>query len=265
MEAALSELEFLARSKNRVRVLQLLATEAHTRGELGETTGASQATLSRILEDFSERSWVHRTDEGYVTTATGTMLADELARILGTITTERKLRAVASYLPADAFDFDLTVLADATVTVPTQTKPTAPLQRILAHVRSAETLTAISHTFNERTLAVVTEQVKAGNQTFEGVFAEETIEALAADAESWALLTELAACDTAQVWVQEAGVPVAAVHSPGTVTFLLRDEDGLIQAALQTADEAVTGWLTDTVEEFKTSASPFRPARYTAE
>jgi len=60
MEAPLEEIEFLARSQNRVAVLRLLATESHTRRSLAAATGASQATLGRIPEDFTDRSWVRR-------------------------------------------------------------------------------------------------------------------------------------------------------------------------------------------------------------
>lgn len=262
MESALSELEFLARSENRVRVLQLLAAEEHTRDALGDATNVSQATLSRILKDFQTRSWVRQTDTGYVATATGSVLADGLTDVLRTIETEQKLRAVVPYLPAAAFEFDLTALADATITVPTQTKPTAPLKRVLDHIRTSETLRAVSHTFNERSLAVVTDQVKAGAQTFEGVFAEETITTLAADPESWTRLTELAASDNAQLWVREADVPVAAVLNPDVVTFLLRGENGLIQAAVETDSQSVRNWVANTIDRYQATATPFTPAAY---
>jgi predicted transcriptional regulator len=262
MDTTLSELEFLARSENRVQVLQLLATDSHTRGELGETTGASQATLGRILEDFRARSWVRREGEGYVTTATGQLLAEGLADMLTTLETERNLRDIVPYLPTSAQGFDLTQLADATITVPTQTRPTAPLQRVLERMRSADTLRAVSHTFNERSLGVITEQVTAGKQRFEGVFAEETIEPLAADEDAWSTLTTLAASDNAQLWTRSADVPLAATVSDGTVTLLLRDDDGLVQAALETERMAVREWVTDTVDRYKETATPFTPASY---
>jgi Predicted transcriptional regulator len=262
MDTALSELEFLARSENRVRVLQLLATDPHTRGELGEATGASQATLGRILEDFSARSWVRREAEGYVATATGQLLAEGLADLLGTVDTEQKLRDIVPYLPTSAQGFDLAQLADATITVPTQTKPTAPLQRVLERMQSAETLRAVSHTLNERSLAVITDEVTADRQRFEGVFAEDAIETLAADEEAWAALTDLAASESAQLWIRRADVPLAATVSDGTVTLLLRDDDGLVQAALETERPAVEEWVTDTVERYKETATPFAPASY---
>ncbi len=262
MDAALSELEFLARSENRVRVLQLLATGCHTRGELGETTGASQATLGRILEDFSARSWVRQESEGYVATVTGQLLAEGLSDLLETVETERKLRDIVPYLPTSARGFDITQLADATVTVPTQTKPTAPLQRVLERMQNAETLRAVSHTLNEQSLAVVTERVTADRQRFEGVFAEGAIETLATDEASWAALTDLAASDNAQLWVQSDDVPLAATVSDGTVTLLLRDDDGLVQAALETERSAVREWVTDTLNRYKQTATPFSPTSF---
>ena len=262
MDAALSELEFLARSENRVRVLQLLAAESHTRGELGEATGASQATLGRILEDFGARSWVRREQERYVATATGQLLAEALSDLLGTVETERKLRDIVPYLPTAALGFELTQLADATVTVPTQTKPTAPLQRVLERMESAERLRAVSHTLNERSLAVITDQVTAGRQRFEGVFSEAAIRTLAQEEESWTTLTRLAASDSARLWVQDGEVPLAATVGDEGATFLLRDDDGLVQAAVETERSAVREWVTDTVDRYRERATPFTPASY---
>ncbi len=48
MESALDEIEFLALSQNRVDALRYLAERPHSRRELVERTGASQATLGRI-------------------------------------------------------------------------------------------------------------------------------------------------------------------------------------------------------------------------
>ncbi|MFC6726379.1 MarR family transcriptional regulator, partial [Halobium palmae] len=71
MESVLSEIEFLALSANRVRVLDQLAESEYSRRDLAELTGASQPTLGRILHDFEERAWVTRGPEGYAATATG--------------------------------------------------------------------------------------------------------------------------------------------------------------------------------------------------
>ncbi len=87
MDVALEEIEFLALSANRVEVLRLLATEPHSRGELAAETGASQATLGRIIADFEERSWIRRTGGEYVATATGRIVANGFTDLLGGLET----------------------------------------------------------------------------------------------------------------------------------------------------------------------------------
>jgi hypothetical protein len=262
MEAALAEVEFLVRSENRVQALQVLAEETQTRGELGETVEASQATLGRILEDFRERSWIRRTDGEYVATATGRLVASAVTGLLDTVTTERKLREIVAYLPTAAITFDLDCLADATITTPSPTKPSAPLERVLDQMGTAAELRAVSHTFNERSLAVVADVVGAGTQTFRGVFGAETIEALAADERSWELLTDLAAREAAELHVHDGDVPMAATIGNGKTTLLLRDGDGLVQATVESTDPTVREWAIEAFEMYQAQSIPFKPADY---
>jgi Predicted transcriptional regulator len=262
MDDSLAEVEFLARSENRLAVLRLLARESQTRDSLGAATGASQATLGRILEDFRDRSWIYHEDGVYVATATGRLVAEGMLSLLETLETEQKLRGIVEYLPAEALGFDLDRLAGATITVPTQTRPSAPLERTLELMSAAEELRAFSHTFNERSLGAVTEQVTAGNQTFQGVFAEPAIEALAADETLWGQLTDLARSERAQLRVRPAGIPVAVTVDDETVALLLRDESGVFQATVESADAAVRRWAVDQFERYWETATPVDPAAY---
>ena len=122
METSLAEVEFLALSENRVEVLRLLAEGARDRSELAAETGASQATLGRILRDFEERSWVERRGGEYTATATGRLVSRGFTDLLDILATERELRGVVEYLPAEELTFDLRHLSDATVTVPSGTR-----------------------------------------------------------------------------------------------------------------------------------------------
>ncbi len=65
--------------------------------------------------------------------------------------------------------FDLQHLADATITVPSQTRPNAPVQRLLDLLRDAEEVRTFSHAFNDQAIRVVLERVTAGEQRFSGV------------------------------------------------------------------------------------------------
>jgi predicted transcriptional regulator len=256
MESALAEVEFLARSENRVEVLCALAEERHTRGELAVATGASQATLGRILADFEERSWVRRDDGEYVATATGRLVADGLDDLLTILDTEAKLRDVVRYLPTHAMDFDLEHLARATITTPTETRPDAPVQRVLELLSDADEVRAFSHAFNGRSLSLVERRVTAGEATFRGTFSRSAIDALAEDSDLRERLASLLAADGARVRVREEGIPLAVTIVDGTVHLLLRDETGVLQASVDTDAPAVRSWAADTFDHYWRTAAP---------
>jgi predicted transcriptional regulator len=262
MEAPLEEIEFLARSTNRVEVLQLLASGPRTRQDLAAATGASQATLGRILEDFAERSWVNREGSEYVATATGELVADGVEELVSVLETEAKLRDVVAYLPAAELGFDLRRLADATVTVPSRTRPSAPLQRVVDAMEGAKTLRAFSHTLNEQSLATARERVAAGEQTFEAVLSTDAIEALADDEGLWAELRALAGSDDAEIRVRRAAVPLSVTVADGTVYLLVRDEGGILRASLHTDDPAIREWAEETFSEYWNAADPFDPTAF---
>ncbi|GGL52574.1 helix-turn-helix transcriptional regulator [Halocalculus aciditolerans] len=260
MESVLEEVEFLARSPNRVEVLRLLAEDRQTRDELAAATGASQATLGRILTDFQERSWVRRAGAQYVATATGRLVASGFTDLLNIIETERELRDIVEYLPTHAMDFDLGRLADATIVTPSQTRPDAPVKRVVDLIRDAEAVTVFSHAFNNQSLEAVEARVAAGEQTFRAVFSERAIDALADDAPLRRQLESLLDADGAEIRVRDEDIPLAVTTADETVHMLLRDENGVLQASLDTDDDAVRSWARDTFDHYWRTATPLDAA-----
>ena len=256
MEATLEEIEFLALSANRVTVLEALADGSHTRTELAEATGASQATLGRILRDFEERSWIQRDGSAYEATATGRLVASGVTDLREIIETERRLRDVVDYLPTDELTVDLRRLSDATITTPSQTRPNAPLSRLLDLLEDAEEVRAVSHAFNEQTLTIVQERTASGTQTFEGVFSRGAIEAVADDAELRDRLESVLETETASIRVREDDVPLAVMALDDVVFLLLRDDEGVLRASIDTDDEAVRSWARETIAAYWSNAEP---------
>jgi predicted transcriptional regulator len=259
MESALEEIEFLALSSNRVEVLRLLSEGRRTRSDLAAATGASQATLGRILGDFEERSWVRREGGAYAATATGELVSEGFADLLDVFETEAGLRGVVRYLPDDALDFDLGHLADATITVPSQTRPNAPVKRLLTLLRGANEVRIFSYAFNEQSLTVVEDRTSAGEQTFEGVFSRSAIDALADDSGLRRRLRSLLDADGAELRIRDEEIPVAVTVVDDAVHLLLRDENGVLQASIDADDEVVRAWARETFERYWESASPLRP------
>lgn len=262
MDDALEEIEFLALSANRVEVLRLLAANRHTRGDLGAETGASQATLGRILSDFEERSWIREADGEYVATATGRLVSAGFTDLLEIMGIERKLRDVVRYLPTGSTGFDLRHLADATLTTPSQTRPNAPVQRLLDLLRGADTVRAFSYAFNEQSLGVVERRAAEGRQTFEAVLSASAVDALADDAALGERFERLLEAEGVAVRVREERIPLAVTVADGTVHVLLRDEDGVLRASIDTDDDAVRAWADDRFDSYWRSASPLGPAEF---
>ena len=152
-------------------------------------------------------------------------------------------------------DFELLHLADATMTTPTQTRPNAPVKRLLDLVEDAETVRSFSHAFNEQNLSVVKRRVSAGELTFSCVFSKGAIEALAEDPDLREPLVSLLSSEGATIRVREEGIPLAVTIADGTVHLLLRDENGILQAAVDTDAEAVRSWAVDTFDHYWRTAT----------
>jgi predicted transcriptional regulator len=256
MESVLEEIEFLALSPNRVEVLRLLAEDPQTRSDLAASTGASQATLSRILADFEKRSWVEREGGKYVATATGRLVADGFTDLLEVLEIEADLREIVEYLPTRAMAFDLRRLADATITRPSQTRPNAPIQRVLDLLEDADDCRVFSHAFNEQSLTAVRERVTGDDRTFRGVFSRSAIDALAEDSGLRRQLISLLDADGTEVRIHDEEIPVAVTIADERVHLLLRDEVGVLRASIDTDDPGVRSWATETFERHWRTASP---------
>lgn len=256
MESALEEIEFLSLSPNRVVVLDALADSTHTRRELVELTEASQPTVGRILQDFEERDWIERDGSAYRATVTGKLVSRGFGDLIEILETDAELRPVVRWLPADAITFGLTHLTTATITTPTRVRPNAPVQRALDLLRDASTVRVVSYAFNEQSLAAVAERTAAGDQRFEGVFSTSAIDALADDSELSRQLRELLAAEDAEVRIADDSIPVAATIADSVVHLFLRDDTGILQAAIDIDEPEVLAWATDLFDRYWDAAEP---------
>ena len=256
MEETLSEIEFLALSANRVTVLESLADGRHNRSELAEATGASQATLGRILGDFEDREWVVRAGGGYEATATGRLVAEGFRDLLDVMGTERELRDVVAYLPTAAMDFDLRHLADARIVTPTQTRPNAPLQRLLELMRDAESVTAFSHALNDQSLSVVADNL--GTQEFEAVLTRGAVDSLTDDDTLRKRLRRVVSAPSAGVRVADDNIPVAVTIADDVVNMLVRDDRGVVQASVDTTHSDIREWAERRYEHYRIHSEPLR-------
>lgn len=107
---ALDPIAYLSRSENRLQVLEALTAEMPKPGQeqrgydpraLRELTGASESTLSRILNEFQDREWVERGAQGhYTVTRKGQHIAAEFKPLVDSVETIQELGDAVGILPA---------------------------------------------------------------------------------------------------------------------------------------------------------------------
>ena len=256
MESALEEIEFLALSPNRVRALGLLTEEPRTRRELVELTDASQPTLGRILHDFEDRSWIRRDGSTYSVTVTGELVSRGFQSLVDIFETDLELRPVVRWLPADTVTFDIEHLTEATVTTPSRVRPNAPVKRVLDLLDDASEVRVVSYAFNEQSLERIADRTAAGDQRFRGVFSSGAIDAIAGDSALRTQLRTLLTADDASIRIADDNVPVAATIADSVVHLFLRDDNGILQAALDIDEPEVTSWATSLFERYWDDAEP---------
>ncbi|MFC4407901.1 helix-turn-helix transcriptional regulator [Haloarchaeobius iranensis] len=140
MDSTLDDIRFLADSANRVDALVALREGPCDRDELQATTGASAATVGRILGDFEERGWVSRDGYEYELTKPGAFVAKHFTNFFDRMNTERRLRNVWGWLPSEVNGFTLETVAEAVVTVAEPGDPYGPANRCAQLYRETECL-----------------------------------------------------------------------------------------------------------------------------
>ena len=130
MDSPLEEIGFLARSAHRMGVLAALAGDRRDRRDLRTTTGASSATVGRILGDFEDRRWVVRDGPTYELTPLGEFVAERFTGLHDAMETERTLRDVWRWLPREMDGFSIDLFADAVVSYPGPGYPYEPVERV---------------------------------------------------------------------------------------------------------------------------------------
>jgi predicted transcriptional regulator len=251
----LDEIEFLARSSNRIEVLAALVEGPHTRRELEDRLNVSQPTLGRILTDLAERNWADSDAGAYRATPTGKLVEAGITDLRERLETETRLREVVEWLPMDSLSFDFRHLDDATITTPSRTRPNAPIQRMLELLSATNSARLVSHAFNEQKLTLIHDRTVAGEMRTDGVFTQSAIDALTATPDLRRKLRAILASESAEIRVTTEEIPLALEVTDDRTHLLLRDSDGIVRASLDTADETVRSWAEGVHSRYYSDAS----------
>lgn len=256
-DPTLEAIEFLARSKNRIVVLETLTDGPMERHELEEATGIPRPTVTRILNDFTTRGWSSSSNRTHELTQLGAYVTDEFTTFFERMRVATTLDDVVEWLPEEPFDFDLACLTSAEIVRPQKTDASAPTTRIVRRLEAADRAQVMTYTILPEAFRVCREKTVEGDQELEVVFDPETVTTLATDPRNIEQAREMLETGRVSFYASKRPVPyVLVIPDDEVVVICLTGSDGVPRAVIDTDDETILSWARDEFEATRTKATP---------
>jgi predicted transcriptional regulator len=262
MEDAIAEIQFLANSSNRLRVLAAVADGATTRREVEMETGVARSTVARALDEAEDRHWVDSEGSRYWVTPSGEVRLTAFRSYLARTEGMQHLDDAFEWLPDPLYDLDFRHLRDADLTYPTPDNPTAPHDRALALLREADTYRSLTENAPPEYMRLTRDRVAEGGLTFEGVVERSFVESLT-DPDRLTVWRDVAH----RTWLYDGDVPLNLQVADDTALVWLCGEgpDGtetLVQGLLESDEPAVVSWASSLFEKFRAEAESLEPTEF---
>jgi predicted transcriptional regulator len=252
-DAALEDIAYLSRSENRVRILETLTADTHSRRELADVTGTSRTTLGRILSELEDRNWTTRTTDGeYVATPRGEHAAVEFLPLVASMQTLRELGEAAGWIPIEELSIDLRHFRDATVRRTVPNEPVEPGRYLAPLIRDASTLSTLTFVAPPRVVGRAMENGVSSDQlTAEHVLAGGLIEHLRDHPDGPPQWHDYITAG-ARVYYYDGHIPCNLFVVDDTV-LLLNDRPNAGEA-IETENETVRSWAHDLIATYREAA-----------
>ncbi|WP_232685680.1 helix-turn-helix transcriptional regulator [Halobacterium zhouii] len=257
-QRVVEEIEFLARSPNRVRLLEAIR-EAGTieKQTLQNQFDMVRTTLVRNLETLEERGWVQASSQGtYTLTCAGEVVAESFSEVMDTVRITKRLQPFLKWLPSDEFDLDLRLLADAEITCSTTNDPYAPVQEHVKKIKQTERARIFLSVMGQQPLEEVRTRILNGDAIFESVVEPGIEETINANARYRDLFEEQIASGGHNVFVYEGTIPYYLGILDDTVQIGAEDDEGVPRALLETDSADVREWAEQTYANYQQEARP---------
>lgn len=257
---ALEDIAYLTRSCNRVEVLDALATRPYAPCELTDVTGASRPTLGRILNEFEERGWTERADEGYVATPTGEHVVMEFSPFAGAMAAIRNLGDAVAWLPRDELTIGLHHFRDATVRRPERYDPMDTVDVVTELLREATEFRVLTHLVAPRPKQkAMLDGVASGRLDAKIVITDDLVEYLRDNPERNAWLREFVA-EGARVYRYDDPIPCNLfVIDDLVLVGKSHPESGHPYAFIETENETVRAWARELIDDYRADAERIAP------
>ena len=258
MSEVLDDIRFLADSRHRAVVMDSLADGPRTRVDLREATGASSATIGRIVGAFEERRWLVREGATYSLTTLGEFVARSFARLHRDMETARELNELLPHAPIEEIGIDIERLSDAFVTRATHANPFAVVSRVRELELGSQRARSLTDFFPEPCIDGRYEAIVHGTQTFEAVFAPIVVE-LAMASDSADKFEAIVAAERTAIYVYDEPISHPVMFHDGDGCIIVRNDIDVTIGLIETDDEIVVDWVTEVFETHRNEATRLTP------
>lgn len=253
-------LEFLAASRTRVRILELLAERnCVERDALRGHLDASRTTVQRNLDALVDRGWASAGHTEYAITPAGRLAAEAVGLVDERLRAADRLAPLVEHVPSDAFDFDLTALADATVVTAEPGNPYRMVEAHVARIRRSANVRAVLPVTGLHPFETAHGRVVDGEMAAEAVVTPTVARTVRGNDEFADLLADLRETSRFDLFVTDDDVPFYLGLLDDVVQVGV-DEDGEPRALLESTNDEVRAWAERTYEQFRDGAEPFEVA-----
>lgn len=252
----LETVEFLARSRCRVRILERLSTgEEATRAELAECCSVVRTTMQRNLEALLERGLVSRDGRTYAITAGGELLTERLVAARDGAALLEDLQPVLENLPPDELTVPLEELADATIVAATTANPYAPVRHHVESMQDADHLRLVLPASSPESQEAAYASLEDG-AVHDVVMSEELLSELLETPEFEEPFERVSTHENATIWSVDEPVEYYLGIVDDSVQIGVHEESGVPGALLETDSERVLEWAESRYREYKDCATP---------
>ena len=257
---AIDAVAFLARSKHRIRVLELLTDGPRTREELAAGTDATRVTLSRILGDLEDRGWIEHdhANRSYALTRFGRLVFEEFSRLLGTVSVGREHPDLVNRLPTEWFGFDLRCLDGAERVATADADPLSAARVVANAIGEASACRSLLGTFIALPMYSFEAAVRAGEVPEGTVVFDPNVTATMLDdpdlRSRWKRIE--AAAEGHLYYAVDEEVPCSIDLVDGTAFLTVDRERERGFDILRTDRTEVVTWASETIERRRARATP---------
>lgn len=254
MQGGTEDIEFLARSKTRVRLVKLLhKNETLGRDELRSRIDASRTTIQRNLKALEERGWVENGARTYSLASCGEMIADDFLELVDTVSIAEQLQPILEWVDRTELDFDFGLLVNADIVTAKPGDPWAMVNRHVERLKDANDIRALLPLTGLHAMKVGHDRVVKHGATTEHIASSDVVDTFQNDSAYREYYDNLIETNRYDLYHYSQEVP----YYLGVLDDIVQigvDEGGDPRGLIETKNEEVREWAVNTLDKYRKQA-----------